>query len=193
MARLALASGPTPGRGRRPAARRGSRSSGGGLRVTAGYLVCLLIASASLLIGSLDLLPEAPVENWRTDTARSPEVPVPDARSRDRPAAPAGLVRVIDGDTLDLQGERIRLANIDAPEMPPKSKCDAEAEGALAATARLDAMVQAGPVTLERTGVDRYGRTLAHVYVDGADAGRTLIAAGLVRPWEGRRRSWCAV
>jgi endonuclease YncB( thermonuclease family) len=100
-------------------------------------------------------------------------------------------VRVVDGDTLNLDGERVRLANIDAPEMPPKSRCPAEAEGALAATARLETLVRGGDLTLERTGVDRYGRTLAHVYVDQADVGRSLIAAGLVRPWEGRRRSWC--
>jgi endonuclease YncB( thermonuclease family) len=100
-------------------------------------------------------------------------------------------VRVIDGDTLDLGGERVRLVNIDAPEMPPKAKCSAEADGALAATARLRTLVGGGALTLERTGVDRYGRTLAHVYVAEADVGQSLIDAGLVRPWEGRRRSWC--
>jgi hypothetical protein len=36
-------------------------------------------------------------------------------------------IRVIDGDTIEAAGERIRIANIDTPEMPPKSRCAAEA------------------------------------------------------------------
>jgi micrococcal nuclease len=38
---------------------------------------------------------------------------------------------------------------------------------------------------------DRYGRTLARVAVGGADLGEALIAAGLARRWDGRRRPWC--
>lgn len=182
MARLVLASGPVQGRGPR-------RGHAGRLHLPLGYTVCGVMAAASLLLGRLD----APVfaEPWAPPAPAPDQAPSPPPVPHAQPA-PAATVRVIDGDTLDLAGERVRLVNIDAPEMPPRSKCASEAEGALAATARLQALVEAGPVTLARTGVDRYGRTLAHVYVDGADAGGALVAAGLVRPWEGRRRSWCA-
>ena len=104
----------------------------------------------------------------------------------------ARSIGVWDGDTLVVAGERVRIANIDTPEMPPKARCAAEADGALRARDRLQALVASGPVELERTGTDRYGRTLARVSIDGADAGNALVAAGLARPWEGRRRSWCA-
>jgi hypothetical protein len=106
------------------------------------------------------------------------------------PEAPAGeaasgVIRVVDGDTLDVGGERIRIVNIDTPEMPPKAKCASEADGALRARDRLDRLVRAGPVTLERTGTDRYGRTLAHVRVDGEDAGESSsppVSPALGRP-----------
>lgn len=103
----------------------------------------------------------------------------------------ASQVRVIDGDTLEVAGEVVRIANIDTPEMPPKAQCAREASGARQATARLEHLARQGGLSLERTGVDRYGRTLAYVEVRGADVGQTLIRSGLARPWEGRRRSWC--
>ena len=186
MARLAYANGPGA-RGGRGAPRGRRRERAGRSSPALGYLVVLLLAAAAVAFERLDLptsvdAPAAPV-NWPSEASAS-------AGYRGVPVGTAS-VRVVDGDTLDVEGERVRLANIDAPEMPPKSKCAAEADGALAATARLETLVSGGGLTLERTGVDRYGRTLAHVYAGEADVGRSLIAAGLVRPWEGRRRSWC--
>lgn len=35
-------------------------------------------------------------------------------------------------------------------------------------------------------------RILATITVDGRDVGKILIEEGLARPWEGKRRSWCA-
>ena len=126
----------------------------------------------------------------RFEPPAAPSTPAAPEATASEPVS--GAIRVVDGDTLDVAGERIRIVNIDTPEMPPKAKCASEADGALRARDRLDMLVRAGPVTLERTGTDRYGRTLAHVRVDGEDAGEALVAAGLARPWEGRRRSWCA-
>jgi endonuclease YncB( thermonuclease family) len=185
MARLVLAGGPAPRR-RRPVRVRSDRRSSsrlpGRLNLPLGYALCALLALVGVLVGRTDL-PGIPSEPW----ART----APQAEAPDVQATPLGPVRVIDGDTLALGEERIRIANIDAPEMPPKAKCAFEAETALAAKARLRGLMAREDVTVRRTGQDRYGRTLAHVYVGGADAGETLIAAGLVRPWEGRRRPWC--
>jgi endonuclease YncB( thermonuclease family) len=183
MPRLAYASGPAAARRRAPGRSRSRRPKTNG--VALGYLCCLALAATGVLIDRFDLLTETPAV-WAPSVS-------PDEAGPAEPAPPVTtVVRVVDGDTLDVGGERIRLANIDAPEMPPKSRCASEAEGALAATARLRSLVGEGSLTLRRTGEDRYGRTLAHVYVDQADVGDALIAAGLVRPWEGRRRSWCA-
>jgi len=50
-----------------------------------------------------------------------------------------GPINVVDGDTLDINNERIRIANIDTPEVwPGQYKCQAELEAGLAASARLE-------------------------------------------------------
>lgn len=103
---------------------------------------------------------------------------------------------VIDGDTFRLDGEVIRLSNIDAPEMPPRSRCWAEARLARAATMELQRIQGEGTpggFRITREGQDRYRRTLARVSFDGrTDAGETMIARGMASPWTGRRWDWCA-
>lgn len=106
-------------------------------------------------------------------------------------SAPA--VIVIDGDTIRLEGETVRVANIDAPEMRRGAECWAEA--ALAIQARrwvVARMAGARSITLSRQGRDRWGRTLATVRVDGVDLGEDLVSAGLASRWTGKRWDWCA-
>lgn len=113
-----------------------------------------------------------------------------------------GRIRVIDGDTFEMAGETIRIANIDAPERSPRSRCQAEAALAEVATKELDALLGAswaGPnaatilPTVHRDGQDRYGRTLARVVtVGGEDVGEALIARNAAVRWTGRRAEWCA-
>lgn len=104
---------------------------------------------------------------------------------------------MIDGDTFRLNGEVIRISNIDAPEMPPRSRCWAEARLARAATMELQRIQGEGTpggLRITREGQDRYRRTLARVSYDGGrtDAGETMIARGMASPWTGRRWDWCA-
>jgi endonuclease YncB( thermonuclease family) len=105
-------------------------------------------------------------------------------------AAGVCIANVHDGDSLRLcDGERIRIANIDAPEMPGSPKCGQGRRGwcdyALAERSRdaLQAFIGLGPVSIQRQGQDAYGRTLARVRVNGADAGDFLVSAGLARRW----------
>jgi micrococcal nuclease len=102
---------------------------------------------------------------------------------------------ILDGDTLrSPSGVTIRIANIDAPEAAGRCQCPAECSLAAKATAYVRASLShAGVVTLRAypRPVDRYGRQLRYVIVDGRDLGELLIAEGLARKWEGRRRSWC--
>jgi len=99
---------------------------------------------------------------------------------------------VVDGDTFWMAGEKIRVADIDAPETHP-SRCAEEARLGDAATVRLQALLNAGPVTL--TNIDRdtdcYGRKLRIVERDGRSLGDTLVGEGLARTWTGRRMPWC--
>ncbi len=108
--------------------------------------------------------------------------------------AHARTLYAIDGDTLNVEatGERIRLYGIDAPELHP-ARCEAERRLGEAAKHELQALVDMGPVQIERITTDRYGRTVARILVGGHDVGPFLIARGLARPYSGheRRQSWC--
>ncbi|HZG47467.1 MAG TPA: thermonuclease family protein [Allosphingosinicella sp.] len=102
-----------------------------------------------------------------------------------------GSVRVIDGDTFDYAGERIRIADIDTPEL--RARCEEESRLARAATARLRSLLTSGPFELKRLGrdEDRYGRKLRIVTRGGHSLGDVLVSEGLARTWTGRREPWC--
>lgn len=108
----------------------------------------------------------------------------------------AATLVTLDGDTFDLSDERIRIANMDAPETL-RAKCDAELRLGKVAAARLAALLGSGKITISRGDpvngrlTDRYGRTLATVSVDGRDVAAIMIGEGLARPWQGKRRPWC--
>lgn len=102
-----------------------------------------------------------------------------------------GSLSVHDGDSIRCGGERIRIANIDAPELPGSAKCEGRrspyancdfAKGYRARDA-LRAFLATGPIQVQRLGPDRYGRTLARVTVNGRDAGEYLVRLGLARWW----------
>jgi micrococcal nuclease len=121
---------------------------------------------------------------------------------------PARVVSVIDGDTLEVRvhiwlgqdiNTRVRLAGIDAPEL--RGNCNREKDLARRARAYLvarllpaEAEVGSGEIRLREVRYGKYaGRVLARVEtLDGTDLGQGLVAAGLARPYDGRRRaSWC--
>lgn len=92
--------------------------------------------------------------------------------------------RVIDGDTLDIDGTIYRLNGIDAPEHG--QKCGRWRCGA-AATDRLAELVNGAPVACEAISEDRYGRTIATCRAGGSDVAETLVSEGLA--WAYRRFS----
>ncbi|TYC83813.1 thermonuclease family protein [Novosphingobium sp. BW1] len=111
----------------------------------------------------------------------------------DTNAAPSLCIgSVHDGDTIrTCAGERVRIENIDAPELPNSPKCaDRRRQGwcdySLAVRSRdeLASFLKGGHVAISRSGTDRYGRTLARLLVDGRDAGDHLVELGLARPWQ---------
>lgn len=99
---------------------------------------------------------------------------------------------VVDGDTFWMGGVKIRIADIDAPETHP-SHCAEEARLGDAATLRLQALLNAGPVQLTATDreEDRYGRKLRIAMQGNASIGEMLVREGLAREWTGHRRPWC--
>jgi micrococcal nuclease len=100
-------------------------------------------------------------------------------------AAPAGtpanthqwkVVAVYDGDTVTCidennQQQKIRLAEIDAPE--------AKQDFGQASRQALASMVFGKTVTVVDDGKDRYGRWIGHLYADGVDVNRQMVASGM--------------
>ena len=97
-------------------------------------------------------------------------------------AETATVSRVSDGDTLrTTAGRRIRLVQIDAPEL----HSDCFGKGALAA---LEKLTPPGTrVTLERDpaldATDRYGRRLRYVFVGGTNVNVALVRQGAASPY----------
>ncbi len=91
-----------------------------------------------------------------------------------------GPARVIDGDTLEIQGQRIRLHGIDAPET--RQTCwDDRGEFPCGQRAKfiLAAGVKGQTITCEERDKDRYGRTVAVCYDEKrVDLGRDLVRHG---------------
>ncbi|WP_246611069.1 thermonuclease family protein [Aquisediminimonas profunda] len=100
---------------------------------------------------------------------------------------------VVDGDTIWMDGVKIRVADIDAPETHPP-RCAAEADLGNRATLRLQQLLNAGPITLEQIGrdEDRYGRKLRILVRQGRSLGDILVSEGLARTYQGGPRTgWC--
>ena len=91
-----------------------------------------------------------------------------------------GTADVVDGDTIDINGQRIRLEGIDAPEKA--QVCTRRLFGTwkcgMAATKALWRMVKDKTVTCERRGTDKYGRMLGVCYADGVEINRKMVRDG---------------
>ena len=109
-------------------------------------------------------------------------------------AQPVANCHAIDGDTIICSRETIRIEDIDAAEMPPHAKCAYEADLAIKAKLCVGDRLARSRVELVRDQKrprERYGCTLELVKVDGVDLDEALMAAGLERAWDGKRRPWC--
>ncbi len=86
---------------------------------------------------------------------------------------------VTDGDTIRCGDERIRLSGIDAPETHGCARYrHCVAGDGDAALATLVLAMAGKAITIRRLGIDRYDRTIAVVYADGANLSCAMIAAG---------------
>lgn len=100
---------------------------------------------------------------------------------------------VVDGDTIWLKGEKIRIADIDTPETHP-ARCAQEALLGEKATLRLRDLLNQGRFSVQpiKRDRDRYGRKLRILERDGQSLGLILVREGLARPYQGGRRApWC--
>lgn len=91
-----------------------------------------------------------------------------------------GVASVIDGDTIEIRGQRIRLHGIDAPESSQlctrpdgqRWRCGQRASFALADH------IGRSNVSCRRRGKDRYGRIIAVCFKGTEDLNRWMVATG---------------
>jgi endonuclease YncB( thermonuclease family) len=102
----------------------------------------------------------------------------PVATAADNPD-PTGQASIIDGDTLEIHGQRIRLYGIDAPES--RQTCEAAAQtyrcGQQAALALSD-HIGRQTVACEPRDTDRYGRIVAICRAGSEDLNAWMVAQG---------------
>lgn len=88
-------------------------------------------------------------------------------------------MRVVDGDTFELEGRKIRLFGIDAPE--GAQSCERQGRawdcGVWSAQVLADALTR-GAVACTEQDQDRYGRSVAICTVAGRDLGQIMVEAG---------------
>jgi endonuclease YncB( thermonuclease family) len=96
-----------------------------------------------------------------------------------------GQASVIDGDTIEIGGQRIRIWGIDAPESDQfcrgsdslTYRCGSAAANALAE------QIGRAVVICEPRAIDRYKRTVATCVAAGIDLARWLVRSGLALDW----------
>lgn len=102
------------------------------------------------------------------------------ASADEKPSTLQGATRVIDADTIEIQGERIRLNGFDAPESG--SSCggvDVYEAGAQALTE----LIGTRTVSCVLKGNDGRGRHVATCAADGQEIGEFIVSAGWGRDW----------
>ena len=151
------------------------------------------------LFFSVLFLASAPV--WQAHAAEGTKAPPLPQRHVLPGPIEAEVIRVQDGDTLLVRarvwvGQDIvvhaRIAGIDTPEL--RGRCARERRLALRARDFVVARVSSGLVRLLDIRYGKYaGRVVTGIRTDdGTDLGQALLAAGLARPYDGRRRGgWC--
>ncbi|OCJ59468.1 thermonuclease family protein [Agrobacterium tumefaciens] len=189
----------------RPRQRTQPASSGPFLKLVAlGMLGSFIVgASASYFINGYNVAPaqaSAPKERGVSVFRGNQQKSEHTSLSRTTPTATytycAGKVRVdcvVDGDTFWNNGVKIRVADIDAPEIGTP-RCASEKAVGDRATRRLLELVNAGPFEMQSWSgrdEDRYGRKLRVLVRNGRSLGDVLVSEGLARTWTGKRQPWC--
>lgn len=92
-------------------------------------------------------------------------------------------INVVDGDTIAVKGEKIRLQGIDAPE--EKQECGYMRGGkkikylcGQEATRYLKKLIAGKEIECTNEGNDMYGRRLAYCYVEGTNINRKMVLDG---------------
>jgi endonuclease YncB( thermonuclease family) len=137
------------------------------------FLIVVLVAAATQ--AERDLL------SWRTWSGSwTGSWTMPWSRPAPIGTPVSGRARAVDGDSLDIGSERMRLFGIDAPELHQFCRDgagDDYACGRAAAQALAD-LVRGRAVTCTPLDHDRYERDVVRCSVDGRDIGEAMVRSG---------------
>ena len=102
----------------------------------------------------------------------------------------ADNLEITDGDTIKLNGERIRFSGIDTPESYYRGKkqfCylnEEKIDCANLSKLQLKEKIGANPISCEREkNKDRYGRTVAECFVNGESLSKFMVRSGYAFDW----------
>lgn len=159
-----------------------------------GSVLALAVLAIFLIVDDDRLgRPATPAQRERSAGAAPPLPPV-DTLKAEFTLCDGPIQRncVVDGDTFWFRGEKIRIADIDTPEIS-SPRCEDEKHVGAIARDRLLVLLSAGSFSLLSgwRDTDRYGRKLRTVARDNRSLGETLVEEGLARRWNEPRRNWC--
>jgi|LNFM01.1.fsa_nt_gb endonuclease YncB( thermonuclease family) len=151
----------------------------------------LVYATRQLVAAALGATLAIPAAIWGTTSARMPGPSVVSGGAMPGQATPEsrqpgiqGIARVVDGDTIEIDGTRIRLEGIDAPEGDQQCASRAgDGKGSTwrcgqVATEELQRLVGRTPVRCDSRGLDKYGRTLAICFSGATDVNAEMVRRG---------------
>ena len=171
----------------------------GAARAMAPVLVALPLAAVGAVWFAEGPPPANALPEWSVTALEATGLkatPLPDTVSAQFGPC-SGSVRttcVVDGDTIWLNGDKIRIADINTPETSEPG-CAYEAQLGAQATARLTQLLNQGAFAVapnpDGRDEDQYGRKLRVLTRGGESLGDTLVAEGLAEEWQGYRREWC--
>ena len=102
----------------------------------------------------------------------------------------AGNLKIVDGDTIKINGEKIRFSGIDAPESNYYGKrqvCyldEIEIFCGNLSKGKLEEKIGSNPISCEREkNKDRHGRTIAECFVSGESLSKFMVRNGYAFDW----------
>jgi endonuclease YncB( thermonuclease family) len=168
---------------------------------TTFYAAVAGLAIVMFVVGSTASL------DWRATRApaaseNSPrDIPLIETTATPRALIPVEIIRVIDGDTVEIRAQvwldqtiitRVRLRSIDAPEL--RAGCPEEARKAAAARDALVTLLESGRIYLTGLGRDKYGGRVVGdlLTAEGHSISTRMLTTGHARPYAGgKRQGWC--
>ena len=97
---------------------------------------------------------------------------------------------VIDGETIRVGGDTLKIAGMRAPRIR-SARCDAEEQRGVKAVEELTALLNSGKVTTGDQVREPDGQTRTEVLVNGQDVAAAMIAASAAREAGSIPPSWC--